>query len=671
MHPIALVGLLALVIRIPTDLHAFDPSPTAASHGGIGVDGARELTGTRITPAASSIPVIASPTIEPASPLGRFVAMAPGADAVPDALATQVGAAGPRASDAPADGSLVPRPIEPPSTITAVTLFPGRAAVTRRAVASVQQGVYEVLFAALPEAIQPDSLQARTPSGVAKVIGVDYRQTPTQVAADAELAALDARIATHKKEIARLAEDLATVAQQEKLIDAISVRATGDASEKAGTPALDLASLQKQIDFVASQRQTLLKARRDLVDRGDATQKSLAVLEADRAARAARADQTKVRRDAIVTVAAPSAGELVVELVYLVANAAWEPIYNVRGDVAAKTVAIEYDALLLQRSGEDWNDVAMTLSTAQPTTAANPPVLNPVYVDVSMPQPAENTLRSAVAASPPAPPPGRPTGEPGRGGSGGGGGSVFGTAGEADKQAEYRKALDEMSAAASVSAGGPAVTFTLPRTVTVKTNADRQQRTRIATIDAKPEFIHVARPLLTESVYLRGEVSNASQYQLLPGGAAIFLGNDFIGPTRLSTVAPGASFELFFGVDRNLKATRKLVTKNTSRTGLLGGGVQTAYDYRIEIDNPTSAPITVELMDRMPVSRNEKIAISLVNLGSPLATDAEYVNELKPQGFLKWLLKVPAGASGKTAFPVTYGVRVDHGKDVRTTGLPE
>ncbi|MFO0875117.1 MAG: SRPBCC domain-containing protein [Phycisphaerales bacterium] len=37
------------LIRIPVDLHAFDPLPTAAPHDGIGLGGARESTGMRIT----------------------------------------------------------------------------------------------------------------------------------------------------------------------------------------------------------------------------------------------------------------------------------------------------------------------------------------------------------------------------------------------------------------------------------------------------------------------------------------------------------------------------------------------------------------------------------------------------------------------------------------------
>lgn len=564
------------------------------------------------------------------------------------------------------DDALTPKPIDARSAISAVTLYPGRAAVTRRATVALGQGVYELSFTGLPEAVQPASLQARTPDGGAagaiKIIGVDYRETPVAATADPALAALDARIAAMKKDLARISEDLALIAQQDKLVDAISVRAATDASEKAGSPALDLASLQKQIDFVAGQRQGLLKAKRDLLDKQEAAQKALAVAEAERAA---RGGQSRMRRDAIISIAAPSAGEQTVELVYLVANAGWQPIYNVRADLAAGSVAIEYDAMLVQRSGEDWDDVAMTLSTAQPTTAANPPALGAVYVDVFVPQP------------PPPPPPASPMASRPVNKSAAphdtGGGSVGGFGGGGDDRADAAlgRAIDQMAEAASVSSGGPAVTFTLPRRVTVKTNADRQQRTRIATIDAKPEFVHVARPLLTDSVYLRGEVTNSSAYQLLPGAASIFLGGDFIGPTTLDAVAPTAEFELFFGIDRSLKATRKLVSKNTSKTGLLGGGVQVAYDFRIELDNPTAKPVTVEVMDRMPVSLNEKIEVSLVNVSTPLAADAEYVTELKPQGFLKWLVQVPAGATGKNAFAITYGVRVDHAKDVRTTGLPE
>ncbi len=237
--------------------------------------------------------------------------------------------------------------------------------------------------------------------------------------------------------------------------------------------------------------------------------------------------------------------------------------------------------------------------------------------------------------------------------------------------ADTPPALEQLAADAAVGGVGPSVTFSLPRLVTVKTNAQKQQRTRIATVDTEPEFVHVASPLLTQAVYIRGELTNASSYQLLPGKASIFVGQDYVGPTHLGSVAPNGEFKLYFGIDQSIKATRQLVAKQTSRKGVFRGGRETSYDYRLEIDNGASKPITVELWDRYPISRTDQVKIELVDVSRPLATDAEYVEEHKPQGLLKWVLNVPAAASGKSAFVVTYGVQINRPKDLAITPLPE
>ena len=51
---------------------------------------------------------------------------------------------------------------------------------------------------------------------------------------------------------------------------------------------------------------------------------------------------------------------------YLVEAASWSPSYNIRADAARKSATVEYQASIEQMSGEDWNDVTMTLSTATP-----------------------------------------------------------------------------------------------------------------------------------------------------------------------------------------------------------------------------------------------------------------------------------------------------------------
>ena len=55
---------------------------------------------------------------------------------------------------------------------------------------------------------------------------------------------------------------------------------------------------------------------------------------------------------------------------YMVDQATWDPSYNIRAD-GKGGVKVEYDASIQQQSGEDWTNVAMTLSTASPSLAAN------------------------------------------------------------------------------------------------------------------------------------------------------------------------------------------------------------------------------------------------------------------------------------------------------------
>ncbi|MCI1114010.1 DUF4139 domain-containing protein, partial [Stenotrophomonas maltophilia] len=92
------------------------------------------------------------------------------------------------------------------------------------------------------------------------------------------------------------------------------------------------------------------------------------------------------------------------------------------------------------------------------------------------------------------------------------------------------------------------------RRVTVPSNADRKTRTRVATITPTARFVYTAIPLLTDAVYLRGKLVNESAYQLVPGPAQVFMGTEYIGPTRIASVAPKGDFTVYFGIDRSIRA---------------------------------------------------------------------------------------------------------------------
>ena len=521
--------------------------------------------------------------------------------------------------------------------ITSVTLYRGRASVSRHAPLQLEAGLYELHVDGLPESIQPASIQAKV-SGGGKVLAVDFLQQATAESTSKQVKELDDKIHGLGLALKDLHHKRMLLQSQSEFIDAVSVRATSDASQDAGTDRLDLDAIRRQMSFVMDERAKVVEATKQLDASQAEIEQQLSILMAQRQSMVSGVNAI---RSAAITVALPQAASIQLDLTYLVSNASWTPTYNVRASLDGSTALIEYDAMITQRTGEDWNNVKLALSTAQPMLAANPPALQPWFVDIRVSEAdlADRSVERAMAPPPP-PAPASPL------------------------------AIEELSRDAAIDGGGPSVTFQLPRPVTVQTNSEKQQRTRIAAIDMRPKFVHVAVPLLTEAVYIRGELVNASAYQLLPGSASIFLGEDYIGPTALDSVPANGDFKIHFGIDPAVQTSRKLITKQTESTGLLSGGRRTHYEYLLAIDNGTSKPITVELWDRFPVSRNSEIQIELVDVTAPLSSDAYYTNEERPQGLLKWILNVPTTA-GQSAFTIGYGVQINRAKDVELTNLPE
>ena len=80
-----------------------------------------------------------------------------------------------------------------------------------------------------------------------------------------------------------------------------------------------------------------------------------------------------------------AAGELELELSYVVTGAGWQPLYDVRS--SDKDVEVTYLAQVAQNTGEDWPAVSLTLSTARPSLALVLPELDPWYLRPRQPLP--------------------------------------------------------------------------------------------------------------------------------------------------------------------------------------------------------------------------------------------------------------------------------------------
>lgn len=523
--------------------------------------------------------------------------------------------------------------------VTSVTLYRSRAAVTRSASPELAQGLYELRVGPLPEAVDLDSVQARL-GGTAKLLDVKT-ETVTLPAPSSDnprvreaLALVDAAQALVTDIARRNANNVAA----QKTLDSIAAKVASDASLTIGV-ALDPEKLRAQLSFIDAERERLTASAQAIATEAkDAAGR----LRAANDALAAAGGAPPTERFALVSIVVPDAGPVPLSVTYLVANASWQPSYTVRGDPESASLVLEFDAIVQQATGEDWNDVSLLLSTAQPTRSANPRQIDPIYVAIYEPMPVSESAYSDGAVSAPAAPAmmadARMRSRSDDGGSGG--------------EAAKRSRLSALGADAQVGGTGPAVEYQLPRTFSAASDANAERKTRVANITAAPKYTLVTRPLVDADVYLRARFLNESGFLLLLGNARMYLGADSIGQTVLTETPVGGEVELWFGKEPRVTVKRELVAKKDSESGVFSKSKSIDRDYRIVLANTIARAVDVEVWDRAPVSQSDEAKVAITDVTPALSTDEKYVKDSKPQGLLKWTLALPARAASKDAKPV-------------------
>jgi uncharacterized protein (TIGR02231 family) len=524
--------------------------------------------------------------------------------------------------------------------ITAVTVFPDRARVTRSARLDLEPGLHKVEIQDLPLALIADSVRAAgRGTARARLLGVSVRlehyvDTPAEAVRDLEarlLAAQDAgaelagRASVLEKERANL-EDLG--AQAETFARGLALRNQKPDEQGAIFDFLRARKLSLQSDL-----NRIAQEVRENDKRIDQLRRQL---------QAAQAARPRQRHTAVVELDVAAAGDLTLELVYVVLGAHWEPVYDIRLSGAA--LEVSYLAQVRQNTGEDWRDVALMLSTAQPALSLSIPELDPWYLRPA-PPPIQAFAKRAVVPLPAAAPARAAPVE------------QLAVSGGAMPQAEPELLADLEAESAAVSEAGPSLTYQLAGRADIPGNNEPRKVT-VAAFPLKPELDYVTAPRLQAACYRRATVRNESAYTLLPGAAQLFEGDDYLGATRLAFTAPGQEVELFLGADERLRVERELAGRDVDKS-LIGDRRRIHYAYTIEAENLRDAPQSLLVRDQLPVARDEQIKVRLDNC-DPKPAEHDEMNRME------W--KLTLKASAKTTIRFEFTVEFPRAWDVQ--GLP-
>ena len=556
--------------------------------------------------------------------------------------------------------------------ISEVTVYRGQAMVTREVPIELGAGNHEIVVGDLPHKIISDSLYAHATGDVA-VLSVLYRERAEKEDTREEVKELDRQIEEIKHQQYQ--------AQRDKDISIwLFGRFEGQwglaISTVNGNLSRGLLDSEQIVGFVnylegKSNQWHEKTVEVELIQQG--LKKQLELLERKRKNLAG--GRSRTRREAVVYINKNNDKKSVIKLSYLVNSASWKPQYNFRANVKKSNALIEYNGIVHQYSGESWQNVKLYLSTAEPTMVAAAPVLDPMKIRLGHWQKAaerpgqqvgmqevqvyDNNARFKDLRSQR-----KLNIKKGKSAN-----FYLNTIAQQEQvlmlNASSRELFELKSEAQKIArVEGVSVTYSLPGELSLPSR-DEQQLVSIAKITVEADFTLVATPILTDYVYLQGELFNNSETILLPGEASMFRNGEFVGKGNTKLVTIGEKFTAGFGIDSQIQVTRELEEKKTRVQG--GNRIDENY-YRIAISNYKNAPVKLRLLDSFPYTDDSSVKIDLLKTNTKLSEDAEYVQQAKKKGILRWDIELKPNTIGQEATVVEYsfGMEYDKGMQIRS-----
>ncbi len=319
---------------------------------------------------------------------------------------------------------------------------------------------------------------------------------------------------------------------------------------------------------------------------------------------------------------------------YLVDNAGWVPNYDIRAKTDEKLVEITYKGRIYQNTGQEWNNIKLSVSSYKPNYNTQRPILNPLYATEYIHQPSHSgyfTLSN---------------------------GNLYQSAPITVSENLYRTSeldahLAEPATWNAVTDSPLSVIYELSKNHTIPSKLN-PQHVFLDTKEVSADYVYHAVPSISSEVHLLAKVKNWNELNLMGGEAFLFLGDNFVGKSVINSQYTQDELPIALGTDERIVVRRtRMADKPEKKNNELQDTELHAYE--ITYKNNMNFDVVLEILDQMPLSLTQKIQI----------LDAEYEDAefSKSTGALIWTRQLAAGKSGKLVF--SYKVNYNKGVHIQ------
>lgn len=516
--------------------------------------------------------------------------------------------------------------IPTPSVITAATVFPTRADISRNAEVSLPQGKHTIVFDGLPAALDTKSLRI-SGTGAFSIGSIEIKELFSKDFVVEQERKLRGKIAD-LSDRRRFVESELTAAETGKTFlenmaksnavpqvsvngkkDALSPDAWGKAwqSLQNGMKSLGRETIEKQIEIrkIDAELSALNKELRLLSDG------------------AKSAKQIRVNVEA----SAPAAAKLTVQ--YQIANASWKPTYEARLNTRNKTVEIMQYGTISQHTGEEWRNIDLTFSTARPVIGTVPPELETRWLNLDEPVKKRGKMLERGVA-------------------------VY------RNDSSFADTMDEPSgtaeiAAAEFSGSDFAGTFAVKGKANVPSDGS-EHRFLVGGWSAKADIYAQTVPAVQPAAYVMASTQLNAPAPLLPGTMSLFRDGAFIGDSEMNFLRPNAKLHLSFGQDDKILVKHTIADFEEDNGGRISRNNKITIRTAAAVQNLHKEPLKIAVYDFLPVARNSDIAVKITKDKTTAGYETDPDGKV---GVIKWE-SVYQPQEQKT---VDYGYTITYPKD--------
>ncbi len=497
------------------------------------------------------------------------------------------------------------------STIKNVTVFLTRAQINATVNVSIEEGTTEIEIERLPANLDPNSIQVQ---GKGEFILKSVKKKTNSLSPlfnSKELSLLEDSLVYYSFQQHVLQNEQDALQKEEQLLMANQVI-------KGDQATLTVEQLKAMANFYRSRiieiRTLALQGKMSM----EKMNKKFIEIQNQLAALRQRSDVPS--SSVYLSISSKSTQHIQLVLDYIVTNAGWYPVYDIRAKDINSPIQITTKAQVYQNTGIDWSNVKLKLSTNNPSVGGNRPIIATQWVDFYIQQVYKNYKAKRAASYY----------------------DGMGAAPASLANADMDKLEESQTIEAYTTVVDAPVSAEYEITIPYSIASDGiGQLVEVEVQNLPATYRYFCTPKLDKDVFLVANIANWTDLNLMPGDANVYFDGTFVGNSYIDTKASEDTLLLSLGRDKKI-IVQRIVKKEYTTKKLIGTNKKEEYAYEITVRNTKKEAIDITIEDQYPVSKNGDIEALLTDGGGAVVD--------KDKGSLTWKFNLKAGETKKMSF---------------------